>query len=515
MKKPADTLLNLLYKKVHIGRNLGALDFLINFYANKLLLRSVNEVHSDTKCHSEKYARVIPLLQSNLPLDDADAFSAVNVAINARKAQMLETFLSALQAALSPDKPLLQGDEKKLLLNQVKNAFLLSQDSDFLVRFFERYPECVSQLSLPAKIHQKLPQQLQQLIEVDHKIDAIVFDQFDNPDWLAIQQVSHFSNWQHKIGLSINKAQSEAEFLAAWNALFQRFNLLPAISAKPIANALSSFQFEPAARVSGELVSVIMACFNAEDTIEYAICSLLNQTYENIELLICDDGSDDSTLDIITRLAKHDKRICLYSSSANQGTYNIRNKLISYAKGRFITFHDADDLAHPMRIKRQVQHLLDNKLLVSSCRWLRLSESGKVNFFYDGQMVKFCVVSTMLERAVFGIIPAFRSVSVAADSEFYENCIYYLGEQYVGILEQPLILGLWSDNSLTKLPELSAENTGYVAIKRRQYSEIVAQQRVFGCERVSDETITTYLKDLKIYRQPQEVIPKHSSGFAY
>ena len=76
-----------------------------------------------------------------------------------------------------------------------------------------------------------------------------------------------------------------------------------------------------------------------------------------------------------------------------------------------------------------------------------------------------------------------------------------LGAENVKVLDEPLILGLWGDGSLTKRPGLAAENTGCVAPRRRAYSDIAARQRVIGSHIVSDEDVDHVLIDQGIYRE--------------
>lgn len=144
-----------------------------------------------------------------------------------------------------------------------------------------------------------------------------------------------------------------------------------------------------------------MSVFNSEDTIAYSLHSLLNQTYENIEILVCDDCSSDKSLEIIKSIAYSDSRVKVYSSRKNQGPYNIRNELIKKAHGNFITFQDADDLSHPERIQRQVEVLRNNKAVICMANWIRVASNGKIQFFYDDKATRMSVVSSMIKKRYF------------------------------------------------------------------------------------------------------------------
>lgn len=99
-------------------------------------------------------------------------------------------------------------------------------------------------------------------------------------------------------------------------------------------------------------VSVIMAVYNAEDFVLQSIQSALNQTHQNLEIIICDDGSTDDSLQIL--LSIHDKRITILSNDKNSGVSATRNKCLAKATGNFIAILDADDLWEPTKIEKQI-----------------------------------------------------------------------------------------------------------------------------------------------------------------
>ena len=86
-----------------------------------------------------------------------------------------------------------------------------------------------------------------------------------------------------------------------------------------------------------------MPCYNAENTINRAILSVITQTYENFELIIINDGSTDESESIVRSQASKDKRIVFYSWKKNQGVSFARNKAHDLSTGQFLAFLDADD----------------------------------------------------------------------------------------------------------------------------------------------------------------------------
>lgn len=105
----------------------------------------------------------------------------------------------------------------------------------------------------------------------------------------------------------------------------------------------------------GPLVSVIMPAYNAERYIRGAIDSVLDQTYEDWELIVVEDGSTDATLDVIRGYT--DKRIRLFRNDRNRGIAFSTNRGIEESRGKYIALLDDDDIAEKDRIKLQVEYL--------------------------------------------------------------------------------------------------------------------------------------------------------------
>lgn len=106
------------------------------------------------------------------------------------------------------------------------------------------------------------------------------------------------------------------------------------------------------------LVSILVAAFNRERTLEYAIRSLTRQTCPNIEIIIVDDGSTDRTLETARGLARQDARIKVLAHDENRGLFAARNTALAAASGDYVTQHDSDDWSHPERIARQLEPFL-------------------------------------------------------------------------------------------------------------------------------------------------------------
>lgn len=113
-------------------------------------------------------------------------------------------------------------------------------------------------------------------------------------------------------------------------------------------------------------VSVVIPSFNAEKTIERAILSVLTQTVKVSEIILVDDCSSDSTLDVIKRIIKDnssDVHIYLVRSPSNKGPGCARNLGLDKVQSRFVAFLDADDIWHPYKIQMQLEFFQKNPLI--------------------------------------------------------------------------------------------------------------------------------------------------------
>jgi glycosyltransferase involved in cell wall biosynthesis len=102
------------------------------------------------------------------------------------------------------------------------------------------------------------------------------------------------------------------------------------------------------------LVSVIVPAFQAAAFIRQAIDSARDQTYQPIEILVVDDGSQDETVEIVSSIAEKDPRVRIFRQF-NQGVAVARNFAITQARGEFIAPLDADDVWMPEKIEKQMR----------------------------------------------------------------------------------------------------------------------------------------------------------------
>ena len=106
------------------------------------------------------------------------------------------------------------------------------------------------------------------------------------------------------------------------------------------------------------LVSIGMSVFNCESTLGQAIRSILQQTYDNWELILIDDGSQDKTVAVANRY--QDRRIRIIVDGKNKQLAARLNQAVRESRGKYFARMDADDIAYPSRLKAQVQFLEDH-----------------------------------------------------------------------------------------------------------------------------------------------------------
>ena len=100
------------------------------------------------------------------------------------------------------------------------------------------------------------------------------------------------------------------------------------------------------------LISVIMPLYNAERFVGESIENVLRQTVGDFELIVIDDASTDASAEIARAYAAKDNRIVLMHNELNSGAARTRNRALDAARGKFITFMDADDLCSPERFAK-------------------------------------------------------------------------------------------------------------------------------------------------------------------
>ena len=128
------------------------------------------------------------------------------------------------------------------------------------------------------------------------------------------------------------------------------------------------------------MISIIMGLYNCAETLEEALNSILEQTYTEWEIIMCDDGSIDNTYDIAQQfISDHSQyKITLLKHNVNKGLNQTLNDCLKYANGEYIGRMDADDISLPTRFEKELKALEKNpELAIVSCPMIYFDENGE------------------------------------------------------------------------------------------------------------------------------------------
>lgn len=220
---------------------------------------------------------------------------------------------------------------------------------------------------------------------------------------------------------------------------------------------------------SPPLVSVVMPTYNRADLLPNTIESILNQDFDDFELLIVDDGSTDNTAEVIEQIQERDPRLCYLKLAENRGIGFARDAGLKHVSGKYIALADSDDHWLPSKLKLQVEVMdaypeIDilfgdfwniNHIRKTEARGFSQTQAGmqylKVRCITDDLWIvdggvevgilrsNFIAAPTMiLKSEIFDKVGGFdRTATIAPDLEFGWRAAV-LGAQYAYI-NQPLI----------------------------------------------------------------------------
>lgn len=123
------------------------------------------------------------------------------------------------------------------------------------------------------------------------------------------------------------------------------------------------------------LISILMPACNAQQYILDSIKSVQAQTIADWELIIIDDASDDGTREVVRQAANQDQRIHLHTNAQRLGLAGNRNRAVALAKGQFLAILDADDIAMPSRLEKQLDLLRDNESIQMVGSWAEVIDA--------------------------------------------------------------------------------------------------------------------------------------------
>lgn len=201
----------------------------------------------------------------------------------------------------------------------------------------------------------------------------------------------------------------------------------------------------------GPLVTVVTPVYRPSRALVTSVASILAQSWQDLELIVVDDGSGGVGEAYLDEVEQSDERVRVIRLTRNEGTYRARNVALALARGEFVTGQDADDWSHPKRIEYQVRPLLqESDLAATVSRSLRLREDLAI-LFRGYPVTRVNASSLMFRRtAVQTRIGLFDSVRKSADSEFQGRIEAVFGRSAIGVVDQVLAFVRLVDSSLSR-----------------------------------------------------------------
>lgn len=261
------------------------------------------------------------------------------------------------------------------------------------------------------------------------------------------------------------------------------------------------------------MISVIMSTYNEEKYIETSLKSLLNQTFEDFEIIIVDDASTDSTRKLIQGL--EDERIHLICNEENQGLTKNLNKALKYAKGKYIARMDGDDIALPKRFEKQYKYMEKHSdTMLVSCYTKSFGDSNLVFVLPDhSENLKV----RMLVRPVYAH-PGFMMRKDLIEAGYQYNEEYQTAQDYefasrvaqeykIGLVPEVLLLYRVHKKQISAKAG-SQQFTNADKIRRRQLERLGVQLTQYEWEDYQSLVKEAKVNSLEDFNRVYEIIQK-------
>lgn len=250
--------------------------------------------------------------------------------------------------------------------------------------------------------------------------------------------------------------------------------------------------------MSSPLVNTIIPCYNQEDFIEESILSAVNQDYDNLLVVVGDDGSKDKTLEVAKSLQqKYKERIFIVPDATHFGITPNFQRILNHCKGDFIAFHAGDDIQMPGKITKQVNWFKENpeavlcghdtlffenstneNLYLYSEKHFPL-QVGKGFDYFDEVSCMYDALSIMIRSSA---IPSFgfdSRISVCSDIKFWIDILK--GERQYGFVDGVYTKHRLHDRNVTRSPMRSINELIAFKVISIDYPELkpICDEKIF------------------------------------
>jgi len=269
---------------------------------------------------------------------------------------------------------------------------------------------------------------------------------------------------------------------------------------------------------SESLVSIIMPVYNSIKYLKQSIESILGQSYKNFEFLIADDDSTDGSRKILESL--DDVRIQNFPNNQHLGYLKTWNKLISKAKGQYITFQDSDDYSHPDRLEKQLKVFNDFPKIKMCGTWSYIIKENGDKIRIDkrntnpevikkniGLKSQFSGSTIMIKREVYDRVGGYREYFDQMAYQDYDWS-YRIIDNFQGYnIPEPLYYyrqhRLSNSKKIDIVRSISKDLVRYLGKQRETSKEDDLMKKDYhNLDKKRDELLAPYLKDKsRIYRE--------------
>ena len=236
------------------------------------------------------------------------------------------------------------------------------------------------------------------------------------------------------------------------------------------------------------LISVIVPVYNVAQYLEKSIASIQQQTYQNLEIILVDDGATDESGRLCEQITEQDERVLVYHKE-NEGLSQARNDGLKQAHGDYVIFIDSDDYIHSEMIASLYQQLVKEDADVSSCGVMNVYANSESPQTENQDDYFVCDTETFLREYLIGekipgtICNKLIKKEIAAQLTFpkgliYEDAYYHfdlikVAKKYV-VNTNPYYYYFHRGDSITTNP-YAEKDLAYIDIYQKFYTEVVKE----------------------------------------
>lgn len=236
------------------------------------------------------------------------------------------------------------------------------------------------------------------------------------------------------------------------------------------------------------LISVIVPVYNVAQYLEKSIASIQQQTYQNLEIILVDDGATDESSHLCEQIAEQDERVLVYHKE-NEGLSQARNDGLKQAHGDYVIFIDSDDYIHPEMITNLYQQLVKEDADVSSCGVMNIYANSESPQTENQDDYFICDTETFLREYLIGekipgtICNKLIKKEIVAQLTFpkgliYEDAYYHfdlikVAKKYV-VNTKPYYYYFHRGDSITT-KTYAEKDLAYIDIYQKFYTEVVKE----------------------------------------